>query len=107
MVVDVYKTQPRRRQVLAAMKGRPGQVRKSTEAGESETCVLVVSAGSRGWQTATADDGFTFLCFLDTQGKGTKTVHEASCPGVGHDGDDTCLTGSSCAKRYVAKSRKG
>ena len=90
------------------MEGRPGQVRKSRVADEFDAFVLVVSAGSRGWQTATLDDVFNFLCFLDTQGKGTKMVHEASCPGVGHAGDDTCLTGSSCAKRYVAESiRKG
>ena len=108
VVVDVDKTQPRQRQVLAAMEGRPGQARKSRVADEFDAFVLVGSAGSRGWQTATLDDAFNFLCFLDTQGKGTKMVHEASCPGVGHAGDDTCLTGSSCAKRYVAESiRKG
>ena len=65
--------------------------------------VLVVSAGYRGWLTATQDDVFNLLCFLDTQGKGTKMVHGAFCPGLAHAGEYTCLTGSSFAKRYAAE----
>ena len=53
VVVDVDTMQARRRQVLAAMEGRHGQVRKSGVADEFDAFVLVVSAGSRGWQTAT------------------------------------------------------
>ena len=68
-------------------------------AGEFDSYVVVNSAGSRGWTTATPDDVFGFLCYLDTQGTGTKMVHESPCPGVGRKGDDACLEGSSCAKR--------
>ena len=67
-----------------------------------------MSAGSRGWTTATPDDLFYFLYYLDTQEKGTKMVHEASCPGVGRVGDDECREGSRCVRRYAAESlRKG
>ena len=104
VVVDVQRLQSRRRNVLAAMEGRPGQVRKSRVADEFDAFVLVISAGSRGWTTATPDDVFDFLCYLDTQGKGTKLVHETSCPGVGRAGDDACLAGPSCARRYAAES---
>jgi len=108
VVVDVQKMQARRHQVLTAMEGRPGQVRKSRVADEFDAFVLVISAGSRGWTTATPDDVFDFLCYCDTQGKGTKMVHVTSCPGVGRPGDDACLEGSACAKRYAAESiRKG
>ena len=92
--------------VLAAMEGRPGQVRKKyiytgrikkiyRVADKFDAFVLVILAGSRGWTTATPDDVFAFLCYLDTQGKGTKLVHATSCPGLGPEGDDACLAGSS------------
>ena len=53
---------------------------------EVEAFVLVISAGSRGWTTATPDDVLDFLRYLDTQRKGTRMVHEASCPGVSRGG---------------------
>ena len=108
VVVDAEQIQARRHQVLAAMEGRPGQQRNSWVANEFDAVVLVISAGCRGWTTAAPDDLFDFLCYLDTQGKGTKMVHEASCPGVGRVGDDECRKGSRCARRYAAESlRKG
>ena len=106
--MDVEKIQACRHQVLAAMEGRPGQLRKSRVADEFDAFVLVISAGCRGWTTATPNDLFDFLCYLDTQGKGTKMVHEASCPGVGRVGDDECPEGSLCARRDAAEPlRKG
>ena len=102
--MDVQKLQARRQTVLAAMEGRPGQVRKRRVADKFDAFVLVISAGSRGWTTATPDDVFDFLCYLDTQGKDTKLVHATYCPGVGRAGDDACLAGSSCARRYAAES---
>ena len=104
VVVDVDKIQARRHQVLAAMEGRPGQLRKSRVADKFDALVLVISAGSCGWTTATPDDLFDFLCYLDTQGKGTKMVHEASCTGVGWVGDNACREGSLCARQYAAES---
>ena len=90
------------------MEGRPGQPRKSRVADEFDAFVLVISAGSRGWTTATPDNLFYFLCYLDTQGNGTKMVHEASCPGVGRVGDNACWEGSLCVRRYAPESlRKG
>ena len=106
--MGVQKLQARRRNVLAASEGRPRQVRKNRVDDEFDAFVLIISAGSRGWTTATPDDVFDFLCFLDTQGKGTKLDNATSCRGVGRAGDDGCLAGCSCARRYVAESiRKG
>ena len=51
------------------LEGRPGQLRKSRMADEFDAFVLVISAGSRGWTTATPDDPFDFLCHLDTKKK--------------------------------------
>ena len=45
----------------------------------------------------TPDDGFDSLCFLDTQGKCTRMVHEISCPGVGCAGNDAFPERSLCA----------
>lgn len=104
VVVDADKMQGRRRKVFLAMEGRPGEVRKSRVADEVSAFVFGDSAGSRGSPTPTLDDVFSFLSFLDTQGKSTKIVRKTSCPGVSHTGDDGCLEGSSCAKRYAAKS---
>ena len=109
VVVDVEKIQARRHQVLAVMEGRPGQVRKGRVADEFDAFVLVTSAGSRGWTTATPDDLFDFLCYLDnTQRKGAKMVQEAYFPRVGRVDDDACREGSLCARRNATESlRKG
>ena len=49
-----------------------------------------------------------FSATFDTQGKGKKMVHEASCPGVGRAGNTACWEGSSCARGFAAESlRKG
>ena len=64
VVVNIDKMQARRRQVLAAMEGHPGQAQKSRVADEFDAFVLV---SNRGWQTGTPDDVFNFLCFLGTQ----------------------------------------
>ena len=104
VVEDAQKLRARRQTVLAAMEGGPGKVRKNRVADEFDAFVLVISAGSRGWTTATPDDVFEFICYLDTQGKGTKLVHATSCPGVSRAGDDACLAGFSCARRYAAES---
>ena len=94
--------------MLAAMEGRFGELQKLKVADEFHAFVLAYSAGSSIWTTATADDLFDFRYFRDTQGKGTKMVHEASCPGVGRAGDDKCREESSCARRHAAESlRKG
>ena len=88
--------------------GRPGQVWQSRVADEFDAFVFVISPGSRGGTAATPDAVFDFLCYLDTQRKGTKLVHATFCPGVGRAGDDACLAGPSCARRYAAESiRKG
>ena len=103
VVVDVEKIQARQHQVLAAMEGRPAQPRKSRLADECDTYVLIISAGPCGWTIATPYGLFYFLCYLDTQGKCTKMVHGASCPGVGRAGGDACREGSLRARRYAAR----
>ena len=80
VVVDVDKMQARRRQVQAAMEGRPGQVRKSRMADEFDAFVLVVSAGSRGWQTATPDDVFTSSVSLTRKGKASRWCMKRLAP---------------------------
>ena len=45
---------------------------------------------------------------LSRKGQAPRWCTKHLAPGVGHAGDDACLTGSSCAKRYAAESiRKG
>lgn len=67
--------------------------------------VLAVSAGSRGWQSASPDDGFDLLRYLDVQGKGTKTVHGQSCLDAGSAVSRTCLRdpGIRMCTRYTAE----
>ena len=54
--------------------------------------------------TVTPVDLSECSCYLDTQEKGMKMMHEASCRGVGRVGDDVCRKGSLCARRYAAES---
>ena len=63
---------------------------ESRVADEFEAFVRVISAASRGWTTATPDDVFDFLCYLDTRGKGSKVMHETSLPGVVRVSDKAC-----------------
>ena len=102
--MDVEKIQTRWHQVLAAMEGRLGELRKTRLTSEIDAYVLVISTGSRGWTNTTLDDIFDFLCYLDAQGKGTKMVHAASCPGVDRAGDDAFRERSLCARRYPPES---
>ena len=53
---------------------------------------------------ATDNDVFDWACFLDSQGKGTTWVHDASCPGVGSTGREARAPTSGCAKQYAAGS---
>lgn len=86
------------------MDGRAGQVRKVRVAEELDAFVYELSGGRRGWIEATPDDVIDWFCFLDSQGKGTKWVHERSCPHVGSSATGQCPPGFTCAKRYAAES---
>lgn len=102
--VDHDKVQARRTQVLSAMDGRSGQVRKAKIAKDFDAFVHTRSAGRLGWESATPDDVFDWFCFLDTQGNGTTVVHDRACPGVGSVSADLCVPGSPCTRRYAAES---
>ena len=86
------------------MEGRPGQQRKTKKADELIAFLLAYSGGRRRWQTATDNDVFYWACFLDSQGKATTWVHDASCPGVGSTRGESCAPTSRCAEQYEARS---
>ena len=88
------------------MTGRRGQQQKYRIADDFDAFLLSYSNGNRGWEQATPDDVFDFCCFLDTQGKGTKMVHDQDCPGVGTPGETGCLPDAKCSKRYAADSMR-
>lgn len=104
IAVEMAQVRTRRAQGLIAMARRPGQVRTSRVTDEFDAFELVASAGRRGWQTATPDDVFDFLCYLGTQGKGTNMAHGRVCPGVGSAGPARCLAGSTCVLPYAGDS---
>jgi len=90
------------------MQGRAGQVRKGVAASQFDSFLVSYSKGTRGWLDARPDDVVDWLCFLDSQGKGTKLVHRVDCPGVGSPNRSLCQPGNPCPKRYAADSlRKG
>lgn len=67
--------------------------------------VCVVAAVGK---TATPDGVIDSLCFLDTQGKGTNTGHEVSCPDVDYAGNDGRPEGSLCTNiMRLILSKKG
>ncbi|CAN0042059.1 unnamed protein product, partial [Pylaiella littoralis] len=102
--IDHARLQARRSQILSAMARRAGQVRKGKIAKDFHAFALAFSHGRRGWDAATPDDVFNWLCFLDSQGNGTKVVHDRSCPGVGSPATADCSVASPCPKRYAAES---
>lgn len=102
--IDFGKLRARGDHVLSTMSSRRAQQRKCTVADEFDAFVLSASGQRRGRRQASDQDVFDYLCFLDTQGGGTKWVHERTCPGVGTRNDTQCLPGSECAKHYAAAS---
>lgn len=104
MSIDHELLQARRRQVVATMAGRPGQVSKSKEVKDFDIFVHASAGGRRGWEAATPDNVFDWFCFLDTHGNGTTIAHAHSCSGVGSTGWDACAPGAACAERYAAGS---
>ena len=104
LVIDVPSLTARRAFVTTAMAGRAGQIRKDKMAGDFDLFLRTLTSGQRGWESATPDDVFDWLCYLDTQGNGTKLVHDRSCPGVGTSDETACAPGGACGKRYAAAS---
>ena len=102
--INVGKREARRTAVFAAMAERPGQKQKSKLVDDFDALLLARSGGHRGWATATDDDVFGWVCFLESQGHGTTWVHGWSYPGVGLADGGACRPGSGCAKRYAAGS---
>lgn len=102
--IDHDWLQARRRQILAAVANRLGQVRKSKVADDIDYFVHAFSGGQPDWEQVAPEDVFNWFCFLGTQGTGTTVVHLRSCPGVGFTGGSACAPGAACAKRYVAES---
>lgn len=85
------------------MANRPGEVRKAQVVQKFDAFLRSYTNGLRGWEEATPDDIFDWLCYLDSQGQGTKVVHNRSCPGVGTDDESACDPGDPvCGKRYAA-----
>lgn len=106
--IDLSRLAARRATVTAAMADRPGQLRKLKIAGDFDAFVRALSGGRRGWETATPGDVFDWMCYLDTQGNGTKRVHVRTCPRVGTSMEGACPDHSGCMTQYAADSlRKG
>lgn len=56
MSIDHELLQTRRRQVVAAMAGLPGQVRKSEAANDFDACIHASSGRHQGLEAARPDD---------------------------------------------------
>ena len=102
--IDTEKLQARRTSLLAKLDGQPGQQRKSKIADDFDAFLLAYLDGYREWETATDSDVFDWCCYLESQGRGTTWVHDASCPEVGSMGKEACAPTSGCAKQYAAGS---
>lgn len=62
------------------------------------------SKQTRGRASATNEDVLHWLCWLDSQGGGTKAVHDADCAAVGFKTLKRSLPGSGSAKHSAALS---
>ena len=102
--IDFDALRARGDQVLSAASNRRAQQRKCAVADGFDAFILSATEQRRGWKQASDRDVFDYLCFLDTQGSGTKWVHDRACPGVGTTHGRDCLPNSPCAKRYAAAS---
>lgn len=80
-VVDVGKFETRIQDVLAAVANTTGQQRKSSVADNFDGFVRARTQCGRGWKTATDVEVFECLCWLDSQGRGTKLVHAPTSRG--------------------------
>lgn len=90
--------------VATSIMGTAGQKRKRVVADKFDEFMMTRSNGIRGWESATDVDVLEWLCWLDSQGDGTKTVHAADCSAIGSGSMEQCQPGSACAKRYAAQS---
>ena len=79
-----------------------GRKRKVAVADQIDAFVRTRSRQLRHWTGADTDDVVDWLCWSDTQGGGTKAVHDADCPAVGTTTLERCPTESTCAKRCAA-----
>ena len=89
---------------MSAAAQNKGQKRKLVVADKFDAFMRARSNNARGWVSATTVDVVDWLCYLDSQGGGTKAVHDARCVAVGSDSLEHCLADSGCAKRYAAQS---
>ena len=86
IAIDHVKLQARLEQADTAMQGRAGQVRKDVVATQFDLFLRSYSAGAREWLQGLPNDVANWICFLESQGRGTKLVHAIKCPGVGLPG---------------------
>ena len=93
---------------LSRWPAAPGKFETSSSWERVRDVLRSFTGGERGWESATLDDVFYWLRYLDIHGNGTKLVHARTCPGVGNATATACLVGSGCEKRYATDSlRKG
>lgn len=104
IAIDVKKLGQLKAAVLLASNKKRGQQRKCAVAGVFDAFILSRSGGRWGWATATDVGVFDWLCWLDSQGNGTKSVHAPTCTGIGSPAPNMCLKDRGCARRYAAGS---
>ena len=90
---------------MSAAAQNKGQKLKLAVAEKFDAFVRARSNNARGWASATNVDVVDWLCSLDSQGGGTKAVHDAGCVAVSSDSLERCLADSDCARRQRAGAR--
>ena len=88
-------------QFFSFQNEKVGQRRKSAVADGFDKFVRSRSNGASGWEDASPDRVVEWLCFLDSQGKGTTIVHATSCPQVGQYSLSCSDRSLGCTRRYA------
>ena len=102
--IDEPLLDARKAAVAATAAQNAGRKRKVAVADHFDAFFRTRSKQLRDSTGADTDDDMDWLCWSDTQGGGTKAVHDSDCPAVGTTTLERCPTGSTCAKRYAASS---
>jgi len=98
------KSQARIDEVRGVLENMPGQKQKIRAADSSDEFLRARTEGRRGWASGADVDVLECMCWLDSQGRGTKGVHTTDCRGIGTDSDARCNAGLGCARHYAAGS---
>ena len=101
LVVNETPLRIRYDQFCSFQNEKVGQRRKSAGADGFDKFVRSRSNGASGWEDASPDRVVEWLCFLDSQGKGTTIVHAPSYPQVGQYSLSCSDRSLGCTRRYA------